>query len=93
MGFIRKATIVLTGGSAALAIKANSKKERTAKALEQQNRLLAQQPKPESRVGPANFSVAEDLRALAQLRDDGVLSDAEFEQQKAALLRFVEGKP
>lgn len=94
MGFLRKATIVLTGGAAGVAIKANSKKERTAKAAEKQTRMLAnalKEPKV-SQVGPLNFSVSQELRDLATLRDDGVLTDAEFEQQKAALLRFVEGK-
>jgi hypothetical protein len=38
MGFLRKGLFVATGGASGLAFKANSKKERTAKALEAQNR-------------------------------------------------------
>lgn len=43
MGFIRKATFIGTGGVSGLFIKANSKKERTAKATEKQLRLQKQQ--------------------------------------------------
>ena len=49
MGLLRKATWVATGGLSGLAIKANSKKERTAKAIEQQNRLLKQHLKQQKR--------------------------------------------
>jgi len=43
MGFLRKGLFVATGGvSGAAGIKANSKKERTAKALEAQNRAAKQ---------------------------------------------------
>lgn len=40
MGFLRKALFVGTGGLSGVAIKANSKKERTAKALEEQTRIM-----------------------------------------------------
>lgn len=43
MGFIRKATFIGTGGVSGLFIKANSKKERTAKATEKQLRLQKKQ--------------------------------------------------
>jgi hypothetical protein len=43
MGFMRKALFVSTGGLSGLAVKANSKKERTAKAAEKQVRLQQQQ--------------------------------------------------
>lgn len=39
MGFMRKALFLGTGGASGLAVKSNSKKERTAKALEQQVKL------------------------------------------------------
>lgn len=45
MGFLRKGLFVATGGLSGVAVKANSKKERTAKALEQQNKLLKEQAK------------------------------------------------
>lgn len=38
-------------------------------------------------VGASGLSVAEQLEKLSSLRDSGVLSPEEFEQQKAALLR------
>lgn len=40
MGFLRKTAFVASGGATGLLFKANSKKERTANALEKQNRLL-----------------------------------------------------
>jgi hypothetical protein len=43
MGFMRKALFVYTGGLSGLAVKANSKKERTAKAAEKQVRLQQEQ--------------------------------------------------
>jgi hypothetical protein len=44
MGFLRKGLFVATGGVSGVAgVKANSKKERTAKALEKQNQLLGKQ--------------------------------------------------
>ena len=42
MGFLRKATIIASGGGARLVIKPNSKKERTANATEKQLKLQAQ---------------------------------------------------
>ena len=48
MGFLRKATWVATGGASGLVIKANSKKERTLKAIEQQNKLLEMQLQADS---------------------------------------------
>lgn len=56
MGFLRKATWVATGGASGLVVKANSKKERTAKALEQQNRLMKQQLKLARQTAPSESS-------------------------------------
>jgi hypothetical protein len=61
MGFLRKATFVATGGASGLVIKANSKKERTAKALEAQVRLQKQalrqsQPPPSPKPKGPTFS-------------------------------------
>jgi len=52
MGLLRKATFVATGGASGLVIKANSKKERTAKALEKQLALQRQAMKVQSRQAP-----------------------------------------
>lgn len=42
MGFMRKTLFVATGGLSGLVVRANSKKERTAKAVEKQARLQQQ---------------------------------------------------
>jgi hypothetical protein len=53
MGFLRKGLFVATGGVSGVAgVKANSKKERTAKALEKQNRLLQEQIELQRQVTP-----------------------------------------
>ena len=38
---------------------------------------------------PGEISVVEELKGLAQLRDSGVLTEAEFETQKARLLSGI----
>lgn len=54
MGFMRKGLFVATGGASGMAgLKANSKKERTAKAMEQQVRLQKQMLKQQSVQAPA----------------------------------------
>ena len=45
-----------------------------------------QQPVQAPQQGPGSRSVAEELQALVNLRDQGILTAAEFEQQKARLL-------
>jgi hypothetical protein len=83
MGFLRKTLWVGTGGlSGAVGIKANSKKERTAKALEQQNRLLERQ----GSAAVSALPVADELTKLVALRDQKVITDAEFDAQKRHLL-------
>jgi large subunit ribosomal protein L7/L12 len=49
MGFMRKALFVSTGGLSGVAVRANSKKERTAKAVEKQARLQAETHKAEQK--------------------------------------------
>lgn len=47
----------------------------------------APSPPPSSGpTGPGGFSIAAELRELAELRDQGVLTNEEFEGQKARLL-------
>lgn len=41
---------------------------------------------PNQPEGAPSFSIANELVKLAELRDKGVLSEAEFQQQKAKLL-------
>lgn len=46
------------------------------------------QPAPSASASvPGGFSIAAELRELAELRDQGVLTSEEFESQKARLLR------
>lgn len=47
---------------------------------------IAQQHAPQAPAAAAPASLADELGKLAALRDQGILSDAEFEQQKARLL-------
>ena len=60
VGFLRKTAFVASGGATGLFFKANSKKERIAKALEKQNRLLQIQP-----VNSTSTSVAEHTFRMA----------------------------
>ena len=46
--------------------------------------MVVQQVSPQQTQPPQNL--AGELRELAELRDQGILTDAEFEQQKARLL-------
>ena len=58
MGFLRKGLFVATGGlSGAAGVKANSKKERTAKALEKQNRLIKEQLKLENQMAAPEAAI------------------------------------
>jgi hypothetical protein len=82
---MRKALFVSTGGASGLFVKANSKKERTAKALEKQTRLMQRQGTAMGMVAPV-VPVADELTKLAALRDQKVITDAEFEAQKRRLL-------
>jgi hypothetical protein len=50
------------------------------------------QETPQATPAPA-FDLSDQLRKLAALRDDGLLTDAEFEDQKARLLAAGPGLP
>jgi hypothetical protein len=97
MSFFRKATFVATGGASGMVIKANSKKERTAKAMEDQVRLQKQQIELQrpARTGDAipammgsspPVPLADELAKLAALREQGILTNEEFDEQKHRLL-------
>jgi hypothetical protein len=110
MSFLRKATFVATGGASGMVFKANSKKERIAKAMEEQVRLQKQQMKLQgpARTGGvipavmgsslplpsvpqvAPWSLADELTKLAALRDQGILTNDEFDEQKHRLLESQE---
>jgi hypothetical protein len=64
MGLFRKATFVATGGlSGAAGVRANSKKDRTAKALEEQNRLIKQQLRATAAAGTSKPRTLPEKRA------------------------------
>ena len=50
MGFLRKGLFVATGGLSGVAVKANSKKERAAKSLEKQTKIMQQQAATEEKA-------------------------------------------
>jgi putative oligomerization/nucleic acid binding protein len=43
-------------------------------------------PKQDPRTGGLSHEAVEQLQSLAQLHDQGILTDQEFEQQKAKIL-------
>lgn len=89
MGVLRKGLWIGTGGlSGAAGVKANSKKERTAKALEKQNRLLQRAGGSDSEDPPLS-SLADELTKFTALHDQGVIGDDEFETIKARLVGQV----
>lgn len=95
MGFLRKAIIISTGGVAP--IKANSKKERTAKAAEKQLRIqrqmLRQQQAAAAAVRPASPprpvqppAISQEIERLHDQHARGLLTDAELAAAKAKVL-------
>lgn len=96
MGFLRKTTFVLTGGTSGLVFKANSKKERTARAAEEQtkilSRLVAQSDdtmvieEVDEEEGVFHLTLSDELRNLGELHAEGILSDDEFADAKRQLL-------
>lgn len=98
MGFMRKALFVSTGGLSGVAVKANSKKERAAKAAEKQVKLQRQMLKTQQAQAAAAAQAAQatvvatavpvtdELERLASLHASGALSNEEFAAAKAKLL-------
>lgn len=91
MGFLRKSTFVLTGGTSGLVLKANSKKERTARAAEEQAALLRRLSDNNSTTeledeGVFHLTLSDELRNLGELHAEGILSDDEFADAKRQLL-------
>lgn len=73
MGFLRKATWVATGGASGLFIKANSKKERTARAAEKQVRLqqaeLRVLERHAQQAPPVSFPTSPEEPTVARARE------------------------
>lgn len=95
MGFIRKATFVSTAGMSGLFIKANSKKERQANALEKIAKAAEVIPDTPGEyietdgIGEGaefHLSLSSELANLADLHQQGILSDEEFQACKAKLI-------
>lgn len=90
MGFLRKSLLIGTAGLAP--VKANSKKERTAKAAEKQVRLQQKALRQQHARVPAAAAVATsgvsvELERLASLHDSGALGDEEFAAAKQRVLQ------
>ena len=93
MGFMRKALFLGTGGLSGVAgVKANSKKDRTAKAAEKQLRLqkqarrAGQRPVRTATSTRAAGGPAAELERLAKLHASGALTAQEFAVAKARVL-------
>ena len=59
-------------------------RDRVEASTRERQTMVVQQVSPQQTQPPQNL--AGELRELAELRDQGILTDAEFEQQKARLL-------
>lgn len=93
MGFFKKA-----GGAAALAGVAGVVSRRLADRKQQQGpaqgadtpgapaRQTATQAEPDTAPGPAGTSIADEIEQLVTMRDQGILSEQEFNAAKAKLL-------
>jgi hypothetical protein len=94
MGLMRKALFVGTGGLSGMAgVRANSKKERTAKAAEKQVRLQGQtrvarptRTTSTTQAARRHDDTASELERIAALHGQGALTDAEFAAAKAKIL-------
>ena len=73
--------VVNKGGTDNILIRALSKRD-----AEKARALIAEKMHAATLAAPAGFSVADELGKLAALRDRGVLTEAEFTQQKRRLL-------
>jgi hypothetical protein len=83
----RTAVVAGTAGAVSGAVQRRQEERAEADAYEQQAAAapVAQAPAPEGGGAPADHRI-EQLKQLAQLRAQGVLTDAELEQQKAKIL-------
>ena len=72
--------LLVVGAAVTLMVATTIEKNRAAR-----NRMTAQY-QPQQVVYPAAPDIADQIRKLASLRDDGVLTEEEFQAKKAALL-------
>jgi hypothetical protein len=80
MSFLRKALFVGTGGASGMVFKANSKKERIAKAEEAQLKILREQAAPED---PPPWIARAEAEALAK-SEQAARELRELQAQRAA---------
>lgn len=101
MGLFRKALFLSTGGISGLFIGLNSKKERIAKAAEEQARIMAAHATQEARFHEKSvahervltldsrqeaMTTASQLERLAELYRSGALTDEEFAAAKMKVI-------
>jgi len=81
-------TAAIVGGTAYVAGKAGAKAGANQAAEQQQEQSEAAPPPPPQQGGGAmSEDSMEQLQKLAQLHDQGILTDAEFEVQKQKILQ------
>jgi negative regulator of sigma E activity len=84
----RTAVIAGTATATAGAVRrheANKDAQQNAAAAQQQEAYAEQAPAPESSAATSDEQIAK-LKELAQLKDQGILTEAEFDDQKAKIL-------
>ncbi len=89
MIFVRRRPIAraaMIGGTAYVAGKAGAKAGAN-QAAEQQQEQYEQAPPPPQAGGAMSEDSMEQLQKLAQLHEQGILTDAEFEVQKQKILQ------
>jgi hypothetical protein len=84
MGLLRGVARTAVVAGTATAVSNRVSRRQAGRWAEQDQQQYAQQPPPSSAGGQDN--TIEQLRQLADLKSQGVLSDAEFEAQKARIL-------
>ncbi len=89
MIFMRRrplARAAMIGGTAYVASKAGAKAG-ASQAQEQQEQQYEQAPPPQQGGGAMSEDSMDQLQKLAQLHEQGILTDAEFEVQKQKILQ------
>jgi hypothetical protein len=88
MGLLRGVarTAAIAGTATAVSNRVSRRQANRWADQEQQQYAEAPQPAPAPAPAPAQKDMVTQLRELAELKDQGILTDAEFEAQKAKIL-------
>jgi hypothetical protein len=88
MGLLRGVarTAAIAGTATAVSNRVSRRQANRWADQEQQQYAQAPPPAPASAPAPAQKDMVTQLRELAELKDQGILTDAEFEAQKAKIL-------